>query len=119
MENTYETMNGILSAQKKHFIKEGAPSIELRVDRLNRLKALIMDNRYDFVEALNSDFGNRSKNASLMTDAYTIVPEIDNAIKNIKKWTKIDKRYSNFPMGLLGAKSYVCLLYTSPSPRDS
>ncbi len=107
MENTYESMNGILSAQKKHFIEEGAPSIELRIDRLNRLKALIMDNRYDFVEALNSDFGNRSKNASLMTDAYTIVPEIDNAIKNIKKWTKVDKRYSNFPMGLFGAKSYV------------
>ena len=63
MENTYETMNSILSAQKKYFIEEGAPSIELRVDRLNRLKALIMDNRYDFVEALNSDFGNRSKNA--------------------------------------------------------
>ena len=38
MENTYETMNGILSAQKKHFIEEGAPSIELRIDRLNRLK---------------------------------------------------------------------------------
>ena len=84
MENTYETMNSILDAQKKLFIKEGVPSIDLRVDRLNRLKAMIMDNRYDFVEALNSDYGNRSKNASLMTDAYTIVPEIDNAIKNIK-----------------------------------
>ena len=107
MENTYETMNSILDAQKKLFIKEGVPSIDLRVDRLNRLKAMIMDNRYDFVEALNSDYGNRSKNASLMTDAYTIVPEIDNAIKNIKKWTKADKRSSNFPMGLLGAKSYV------------
>ena len=107
MDNTYETMNSVLAAQKKHFIDEGSPSIELRVDRLNRLKTLIMDNRYEFIDALNSDYGNRSKQASLMTDAYSIVPEINNAIKNIKKWTKQEKRSSNFPFGLLGAKSYV------------
>ena len=100
-------MQRVLDAQKKHFIDEGSPSIELRVDRLNRLKSLIIDNRYDFVDALNEDYGNRSKNTSIMTDAYSIVPDINNAIKNIKKWTKTDKRSSNFPFGLFGAKSYV------------
>jgi coniferyl-aldehyde dehydrogenase len=100
-------MQRVLDAQKKYFIDEGSPSIELRIDRLNRLKTLIIDNRYDFVDALNEDYGNRSKNTSIMTDAYSIVPDINNAIKNIKKWTKTEKRSSNFPFGLLGAKSYV------------
>ena len=107
MQNTYDDMNRVLSDQKKHFINEGIPSIELRLDRLNRLKSMIMDNRYDIVDALNSDYGNRSKNASLMSDVYMIIPEITKAIKNIKKWTKVEKRSSNFPFGLLGAKSYV------------
>ena len=107
MENTYETMSDALLAQKKHFIKEGPPSLELRVDRLNRLKTLIMDNRYDFIEALNSDYGNRSKEASIMTDAYSIIPDLNTAIKNIKKWTKPDKRSANFPFGFLGARAYV------------
>ena len=107
MENTYETMSDALLAQKKHFIKEGPPSLELRVDRLNRLKTLIMDNRYDFIEALNSDYGNRSKEASIMTDAYSIIPDLNTAIKNIKKWTKIDKRSANFPFGFFGARAYV------------
>ena len=107
MENTYETMSDALLAQKKHFIKEGPPSLELRVDRLNRLKTLIMDNRYDFIEALNSDYGNRSKEASIMTDAYSIIPDLNTAIKNIKKWTKADKRSANFPFGFLGARAYV------------
>ena len=107
MENTYETMSDALLAQKKHFIKEGPPSLELRVDRLNRLKTLIMDNRYDFIEALNSDYGNRSKEASIMTDAYSIIPDLNTAIKNIKKWTKADKRSSNFPFGFFGARAYV------------
>ena len=107
MQNTYDDMNRVLSDQKKHFINEGIPSIKLRLDRLNRLKSMIMDNRYDIVDALNSDYGNRSKNASLMSDVYMIIPEITKAIKNIKKWTKVEKRSSNFPFGLLGAKSYV------------
>ena len=107
MENTYETMSDALLAQKKHFIKEGPPSLELRVDRLNRLKTLIMDNRYDFIEALNSDYGNRSKEASIMTDAYSIIPDLNTAIKNIKKWTKADKRSANFPFGFFGARAYV------------
>ena len=107
MENLNNDMQRVLDSQKKYFIDEGAPSIELRVDRLNRLKTLIIDNRYDFVDALNEDYGNRSKNTSIMTDAYSIVPDINNAIKNIKKWTKTEKRSSNFPFGLFGAKSYV------------
>ena len=66
MENAYDDMNKVLANQKKYFIDEGAPSIKLRIDRLNRLKTLIMENRYDLTDALNADFGNRSKNASLM-----------------------------------------------------
>ena len=107
MENTITEMQRVLESQKNHFIKEGSPSIELRVDRLNRLKSLIMDNRYDLVDALNEDYGNRSKNTSIMTDAYSIIPDINNAIKNIKQWTSPKKRSSNFPFGLFGAKSYV------------
>ena len=66
-----------------------------------------MDNRYDFVETLNSDFGNRSKNASMLSDVYGIMPAINLAIKNVKKWSKDEKKSSNFPFGLLGAKSYI------------
>ena len=76
MENTKQSMNEVLTLQKNYFIKHGSPSIELRVDRLNRLKTMIMENKHDFVDALNSDYGNRSKDASLMTDAYSIVPDI-------------------------------------------
>ena len=107
MENNFNEMQRVLEAQKKFFIEEGSPSIELRIDRLNRLKTLIIDNRYEFVDALNEDYGSRSNNISLLSDAYGIIPDINNAIKNIKKWTKIDKRSSNFPFGLFGAKSYV------------
>ena len=104
---SYDEMNKVLKEQKDFFIKNGSPSIDLRIDRLQRLKNLIMDNRYDFVDSLNADFGNRSKNASMLSDVYGIVPAINQAIKNVKKWSKAEKKSSNFPFGLLGAKSYV------------
>ena len=105
--SNYDVMNQALKEQKDFFIKNGAPSIKLRIDRLQRLKSLIMDNRYDFVDALNADFGNRSKNVSMLSDVYGIMPAINLAIKNVKKWNKVEKKSSNFPFGLLGAKSYV------------
>ena len=89
--SSYEQMNQILKQQKEFFIKNGAPSVDLRIDRLQRLKTLIMDNRYDFIDALNSDFGNRSKNASMLSDIYGIMPAINLAIKNVKKWSKPEK----------------------------
>ena len=107
MNSTFENMNDVLNLQKKKFIKDGPPSIELRVDRLNRLKAMLVENRYGLTEALSSDFGSRSKNASLLSDVYTVLPEITNAITNIKKWTKDEKRSSNKPFSLFGAKSYI------------
>mgnify|MGYP003325540409 FL=1 len=112
--SNFEEMNNVLNKQKEYFIKNGPPPIELRIDRLERLKTLIMDNRYDFVEALNSDFGNRSKNASMLSDVYGIMPAINLAIKNVKKWNKVEKKSSNFPFGLLGA----CLLYTSDAADE-
>ena len=45
MENNINEMQRVLESQKKFFIDEGAPSINLRVDRLNRLKSLIIENR--------------------------------------------------------------------------
>jgi len=71
------------------------------------MKALIMDNRYKFVDALNEDFGVRSKNQSMATDVYTIVPGINYAKKNLKRWMSDSKRKPNFPLGLLGAKAKV------------
>ncbi|MDA7828438.1 coniferyl aldehyde dehydrogenase [Gammaproteobacteria bacterium] len=107
MSSTFKNMNDVLNLQKKKFIKDGPPSINLRVDRLNRLTSMLVENRYAFTEALSSDFGSRSQNASLMTDVYTVLPEITNAIKNIKRWTKDEKRSSNMPFSLFGAKSYI------------
>ena len=102
-----QQMQDILNKQRAYFIKNGPPSYNLRIDRLDRMKALIMENRYKIVDALNEDFGVRSKNQSMATDVYTLIPGIEYAKKNLKKWMAGSKRKANFPLGLLGAKASV------------
>jgi len=80
----HQQMQDILEKQKAYFIKNGPPSYDLRIDRLDRMKSLVMENRYKIVDALNEDFGVRSKNQSMATDVYTIVPSIEYAKKNLK-----------------------------------
>ena len=43
----------------------------------------------------------------MLSDIYGIMPAINQAIKNVKKWSKPEKKSSNFPFGLIGAKSYI------------
>ena len=51
----HQQMKEILEKQQAFFIKNGPPSYDLRIDRLNRMKTLIMENRYKIVDALNED----------------------------------------------------------------
>ena len=100
-------MHSVLKKQKDYFIKNGAPSYELRIDRLNRMKDIVLKNKDKIVDALNEDFGVRSKNQSMVADVYSIIPDIEYTKKNLKKWMKADKRKPSFPFGLLGAKAEV------------
>ena len=101
------SMDEVLKLQREHFLKEGPPSYELRIDRLNRVKDIVIQNKERITEALNTDFGTRSASQSLISDVYAVLPPFTYAIKHLKSWMKDEKRKSNFPFGLLGAKSYI------------
>ena len=101
------SMDEVLKLQREHFLKEGPPSYELRIDRLNRVKDIVIQNKERITEALNTDFGARSQSQSLISDVYAVLPPFTYAKKHLKSWMKDEKRKSNFPFGLLGAKSYI------------
>ena len=101
------SMDEVLKLQREHFLKEGPPSYELRIDRLKRVKDIVIQNKERITEALNADFGARSQSQSLISDVYAVLPPFTYAIKHLKSWMKDEKRKSNFPLGLMGAKSYI------------
>jgi hypothetical protein len=60
---TPEWMRSLLNRQRTAFAQEGAPAYETRIDRTNRLIALLVDNQDEIVRAVNADYGHRSTEA--------------------------------------------------------
>lgn len=106
-EDAMRRMADTLARQKAAHIREGAPSQALRTDRLNRCIALLVDHESELVEALNTDFGARSRDASRFTDISGSIGPLKFARDNFQKWMRADKRKVEAPLGLFGAKAEV------------
>ncbi|MBE9539094.1 MAG: coniferyl aldehyde dehydrogenase [Proteobacteria bacterium] len=97
----------MLDIQRSAFKAEGAVHIETRIDRIDRCIALLVDNQGAICEALNQDFGCRSKYVTQMMDIMNSVGSLKYVKKNLKKWMKQEKRSAPIPMNFLGAKAHV------------
>ena len=85
--NTYDDsgMRNVLERQKAAHLKDGIPSLERRIDWLDRCIASLIDNQDRFVEAMCEDFGHRSKDQSMFTDISASVESLKHAKKHVKK----------------------------------
>jgi coniferyl-aldehyde dehydrogenase len=107
-ENAASTdLQAILENQRSAFRAEGPVALATRIDRIDRCIALLVDNKEAICEAVNQDFGCRSKYVTLMMDVMNSVGSLKFVKKNLKKWMKPEKRSPFMPMNFLGAKAHV------------
>ena len=109
---TIQNMHRVLKLQKNLNIKEGAPDIKLRTDRLDRIILMVTKNEKAIISALQEDFGNRDPVMTAATEVASVVGPMEHAKKNLKKWMKTEKRKAAIaPLGsalsLLGAKAEI------------
>ncbi|MEH6519245.1 MAG: coniferyl aldehyde dehydrogenase [Halioglobus sp.] len=97
----------VLDNQRTAFRSEGPVALETRIDRIDRCIALLVDNQDAICEAVDKDFGCRSRYVTQMTDIMTSVGSLNFVKKNIKKWMKPERRSTPVPMGLFGAKATI------------
>ncbi|MFZ1742482.1 MAG: coniferyl aldehyde dehydrogenase [Pontixanthobacter sp.] len=102
-----EEMEAILKLQRDAFTAARPEGLDVRRDRIKRAIALLVDHGEALCQAMNEDFGNRSRDQSMMTDIVGSVNLGKYCLKNLNKWTKPSKRHLQFPLGLLGAKAEV------------
>ncbi len=101
-------MRMLLDAQKAAQLRDGAPSAEIRIDRIDRCIALLVDHRAGIEAALNADFGSRSAEASAFTDVASSIGTLKEAKKSLKAWMKPEKRKTTPAiLALFGAKAEV------------
>ena len=101
-------MTALLAKQKAAHLRDGAPSAEKRIERLDRCISLLIDHRKDIEDALNQDFGARSREATAFTDIAASVGPLKHAKENLRAWMKTEKRKTTPAiLGLFGAKAEV------------
>ena len=103
-----QNLEALVELQRSKFRAEGEVTYSTRIDRLKRLKALIVENKTEFAETTKREFGGaRSYEFSLFSEFASKVEAIDYSMKHLKEWMKPEKRKTNKPMNFLGGKSQV------------
>jgi coniferyl-aldehyde dehydrogenase len=101
-------MRSILDRQKAAHLRDGAPSLAQRRERIDRCITLLIQHRREIEDALNSDFGSRSKDATAFTDIAGSIGPLKHARDNLARWMKPERRPTTPALlGLFGAKAEV------------
>jgi acyl-CoA reductase-like NAD-dependent aldehyde dehydrogenase len=75
-------------AQRAAFLRAGPTSYEQRIDSLKRLRQAIVDHHEQILDAVNADFGHRSRHETFFADVIGLLGEIRHTRKHLKKWMR-------------------------------
>src|SRR6476620_7277599 len=70
---------------------EPAPTLEQRLDRLLRLRAVVSENEARFEAAISADFGHRSQTETVIAETRLVLSEITHAAKHLRKWMAVQR----------------------------
>ena len=102
--NIVESINNIVSHQIEFFLTNETKSIDFRLKQLKKLKQVVVKYQDELYDALWKDLHKCKEEASL-TEITIVLNEINDHIKNIKKWARPEKVKT--PVYLMPSKSYV------------
>ena len=94
----------IVNQQKCFFNSNCTKEVTLRINTLKKLKNVIKENEKELYKAIYTDF-KKSEFETYITEIALIYNELNDAIKNLKRWSKqkrVRTNLANFP-----AKSYI------------
>ena len=88
-----QRLHEILTLQKIAYQRYPTPTAKERIDRLSRLKRVLVKYQDEIAEAINQDYGNRSINETKIGELLTCLEHIKYYSKNITNWMKPSKRH--------------------------
>ncbi len=97
MSRTNHNMHDVLRAQKQAGLAHGPLTANERIDWLNRLIGLLVDNRDEIADTISRDFGNRTRELSLMADVLASVGSLKFARDNLTDWMATQHHQGMFP----------------------
>lgn len=88
----------ILAGQRAAFLHDEPPSLGQRRADLKKLRAAVLSRRRDIEDALNADFGHRSRHETAMMEIMSLVMGIDYLHRNLRRFMRPTRRHVAMPM---------------------
>lgn len=95
-----ERFGDILVVQRAAYLREGAPSLTKRRSDLKKFKAALLARRSAIEEAINTDFGHRSRHETAMMEILGVVQGIDYLERNLHRFMRPTHRHVALDMRL-------------------
>ncbi|ELW78656.1 long-chain-fatty-acyl-CoA reductase [Acinetobacter sp. OIFC021] len=107
-------LQDLLEQQKIAYLRHPVPTAKERIDRLARLKRVLVKYQDQIAEAINLDYGNRAIMETKIGELLTCLEQIKYYSKNLTGWMKPSKRHISVlhqpakgwvqyqPMGIIG-----------------
>jgi coniferyl-aldehyde dehydrogenase len=86
-------LHATLARQRAAFLRNGPPTLKQRRRDLVKLKEAIVVRKDAFVAALDTDFGHRARQESLMLDVGTTVGAINYLHNNLRRFMRAERRH--------------------------
>ena len=97
-------MQLLLQQQRKSFQKSGFPTLELRLDRLDRLTSMIKKYDRQICDTIAEDFGSRAFEISRLTEVFVTIEQAKHAILSVAEWMQPEQRQAPSPINEASAE---------------
>ena len=87
-------LESALEASRAAFDRNRDPSYRERREWLKTLRALLLDNKQRFIDAISSDFGNRSAHETLGAEVLVSDGAIKYMLHHLKDWMQAEPRHT-------------------------
>ena len=114
---TEDQLTSTLERMRAAFLRDGPPSYRQRREHLDKLLAMVLDNKQRICEAICEDFGNRSPQESLRLEILPTVMGLKHTRRQLRRWMRPQRRgthwatwpssgrVENVPLGVVGVIS--------------
>jgi coniferyl-aldehyde dehydrogenase len=92
-----EDMRLLRTRQKEAWVADGIPDYATRIDRMDRLMALLVDNKEEIAATLSEDYGRRSIEGSLFIEVLNVVNTLKYNKVHLREWMEPELHEASFP----------------------
>src|SRR5208282_995430 len=85
-------LRNVFAAQRAAFLRDGIPTAESRIDRIDRAISLLIDHKRAICDAMSEDFSSRAPEQTLLLDVYAAIEQLKFNRKHLRRWMKPERR---------------------------